>query len=122
MWTTYGTGFITTIGKKEDKKTYYITNSKVGTGAFVIFRVVSRRYINNEEKYESMDCKKYINGSPDNFCKLLIEKRMISISGTLEQYYNPETKITKYTINCFNVDFCGNAETNNIETLKTHED
>ena len=113
MWKVYGAGFITTIGKKDEDKTFYV--NKTEKGSFVTFRIVSRRYIKGENKYESMDCKRFITGDPDNFCNILKKGTMVAVDGTLEQYYNKETKINKYSINCMNVDFCGTSPDNNIE-------
>lgn len=118
MWHTYGTGFITNIGKKEENKTYFL--NKTEKGNFVVFRIVSRRYVNGENKFESMDCKRFITGDPESFCKLLQLKTMVSVDGVLEQYYNPETKITKYSINCTNVDLCGRPSESE-ESSKTSE-
>jgi len=109
MWTSYGTGFITTIGDKNEGKTFFTTQTK--KGAFVIFRIVSRRYVGGDNKFESMDCKRFITGDTESFCKMLKEKTMVSVSGTLEQYYNKDTKTVKYCINCQNVDFCGRTKT-----------
>lgn len=108
MWKAYGTGFLTTIGPREEKKTYYVSN--VESGAFVTFRIRSRRYAGGKNIWENLDCKKYVKGNPENFCKLLVEQTFISVTGTLEIYYNTEKKTTKYTLNCENIDFCGKVE------------
>lgn len=122
MFHVHTTGWITTIGRKEDKKTYY--NIQAGDGYFVNFRVVSRRYQNGETKWESMNCKRYIKGNPEKFCKLLEEKTMISITGILEIYYSKKDRKTYHSISCQNVDICGksteiidnNEETNDEST------
>lgn len=107
MWKAHGTGFITTIGNREEKRTFYASNTE--NGAFITFRVRSRRYAGGKNIWEDLDCKKFIKGSPEKFCELLEEKTYVSVTGTLEKYYNKETKITRFTINCDNIDFCGKA-------------
>lgn len=107
---TYGVGTIIPFGKKDDENRVLTYVNRTQRGAYVTFRILTKRFTNGENKFEVMDCKKYINSDPQNFVNTLKEGTVVFVSGTLEQYYDKAKNNTKYSINCYHVELCSSSK------------
>jgi len=104
MFSVSGAGFISAINRQEKKM--FLVNEAKG-GSIVTFKVVTKVFSNGENSYDSILCKRFIKGDPQPFCNTLIEKQHVYFYGTLNQYYNKNTKTNSISVMCNSVEFIG---------------